>query len=69
MAKKGRAKSPNKNEYFLEFATQTIVYTLYTLLLPLRMIFQVLQIWEARILGSFEPAIEKGPAMAHLNPQ
>ena len=33
------------------------------------MIFQVLQILEARILGSFEPAIEKGPAMAHLNPQ
>ena len=26
------------------------------------MIFQVLQILEARILGSFEPAIEKGPA-------
>ena len=32
------------------------------------MIIQVLQILEARILGSFEPAIEKGPAMAHLNP-
>ena len=31
------------------------------------MIFQVVQILEARILGSFEPAIEKGPATAYSN--